>query len=169
MTLLLGAVAVFLSFVMTVWLGDLGVYLPLSVWMVFAIGNFFGIRAGIWMALLAATLSGLTYDRGAAGFLEPFTALIFWIPAVIKGRRYVFGTASSWLPGFCIGLAAPLLLYSAWLLQGNWRYTEAWLSFAANTAFCGMVGILFQPVMIGMIGAVSRKLGFDLPRAGEHK
>lgn len=169
MTALFGAVAVFISFILTVWVGELGVYLPLAVWTVFAMGNFFGIRSGIWLAVFAATLSGLTYDRGAAGFLEPFAAAVFWIPVFWKGRRYVFGEAGSWFPGSITGMTAAFILYGSAIAGGGWRYSGAWMSMLANVLFCGMTGIFILPVIMWLTVLCGRKLGLDLARPGAKK
>lgn len=166
MTILFGTVAAFVITVAGIWFGDLGVYLPLTVWMIFAIGNHFGIRNSLIPALVTATLTGLIYDRGAAGFIEISAVYIFWGIMVVTGRKYVFGTVGSWLPGLVTGMTASLILYGARLIAGGWRYGAEWVSAVSNILFCGMMGVMLLPVIMWFTGRIALRLGLPLRRAG---
>ncbi len=164
MTILFGAVSVFTAFIFSVWLGDTGIYLPLSVWTVFAFGNYCKVKNAIFPALLAATFSGLTYDRGIAGFMELFVPFLFWGIMISAGKKYVFGTVASWFPGMCTGSTAAFVLYFTRMISGGWKDGEEWLSFAANVLFCGIAGVFIMPVIMWLISFLARKLGIDIQK-----
>lgn len=167
MTNLLGTVSVFTVFVISVWLGDIGIYLPLTVWMIFAAGNFYGVKNAILPAFLTATFAGLTYDRGAAGFIEPFVPFIFWFLASLCDKKYVYGTVSSWFPGLCTGMMAAFILYGSRILSGGWRYGGEWLSFCVNVFFSGMIGIFILPLLMWFLAVVSGKIGIEIRKTGQ--
>ena len=157
---------IFLSFTASLWLGDFGIYLPLAVWAVFCAGNTFGVSRGVIAALMAATFSGLVYQRGVCGFLEPFTALIFFIPVPGVTLR-VFSAVRSWLPGAGIGAAAGALLFAAGIIPGHIADPGRWLNALANVMFCAMVGIFLLPLMLWNFSRAARKLGLDIRRPGD--
>ena len=158
--------AVFISFITSLWLGDFGIYLPLAVWTVFCAGNTFGVSRGVVAALMAATFSGLVYQRGICGFIEPFAAMIFFIPLPGVTLR-VYSAVRSWMPGACIGAAAAALLFVSGIIPGHVADPGRWINALANVMFCAMIGVFMLPLMLWNFSKAARKLGLDVLRPGD--